>query len=98
MRGRASGFGARIASMVLLIATLAHWPDNLLDECDFVVRDAILCVKQVVRPMLCPLLSWHEGVNLACCPLGWLRAFGKNEKPHEKQRFLRTGASTNVPV
>src|ERR1700730_7716702 len=75
MRGRASGLGARISSMALLIFVgnwlvgravgEVHWADYLLDERNFVLSSAILFVEQIVCPWFCPLLSWNEGVDPA---------------------------------
>src|ERR1700683_943686 len=82
MRGRASGLGARISSMVLLIFVgnrlvervvgEVHRADYLLDEFDLTDRESIFRVEILIRPLLSPLLGRHEGVDLACHVLGWL--------------------------
>ena len=81
MRGRASGLGARISSIDLVIlggSAEVHRADNLLDERDLASGDAIFRVEVLVRPPPCPLLGWHERVDLARCVLGWL--VQKNEE------------------
>src|SRR5439155_12429031 len=75
MRGRASGLGARISSIDLVIlggSAEVHRADNLLDERYLASGDAIFRVEVLVRPSPRPLLGWHEGVDLACYVLGWL--------------------------
>src|SRR5438105_4155417 len=75
MRGRASGLGARISSMVLVIlsvSTEVHWSDNLLDERNLTGGQTVLGVEVLVCPSLRPRLRWYKRVNLACCALGWL--------------------------
>src|ERR1700682_2438100 len=75
MRGRTSGLGARISSMVLFIlrgSAEVHRADKLLYERDLTTGDAIFRVEVLVRPPPRPLLGWHKGVDLARCVLGWL--------------------------
>src|SRR5262245_12591756 len=84
MRGRASGFGARISSMGLLIVVIVlsglighcvieiHWADNLLDERNLVGGEAVFRVEVFVRPPRGPLLDRYEGINFASDVLGWL--------------------------
>src|SRR5262245_66217546 len=75
MRGRASGFGASISSMVLVILGVSievQWTDNLLNERNFTSRDAILSVEVIVCPFPCPLLCRNERVDPARRVLGWL--------------------------
>src|SRR6266849_6641744 len=75
MRGRASGLGARISSIALVIlggTAEVHRADNLLHERDLAGGDAIFRVEDLVHPLPRPLLGWYEGVDLARCVLGWL--------------------------
>ena len=55
MRGRASGLGARISSMVLVI-TVAHRTDHAVNECNFILSNAVPLVEYLVRPVL---ISWQ---------------------------------------
>ena len=77
MRGRASGFGARISSMVLLIA-LAHRPDHAIDERDLVLVDAVLFVEQLVGPSPVPRLLWNPRVGRTQCVLRYLSQGTRN--------------------
>src|SRR6266545_5813902 len=88
MRGRASGLGARISSIDLLIVVgnrlvgstgcEIHGAHNLLYEGDLTRGESIFRVEVLVRPLPAPLLGWYEGVDLARCMLGWL--VKKNEE------------------
>src|SRR5713101_5736067 len=81
MRGRASGLGTRISSMVLLIRDISaevHRANNLFDERDLTSGEAVLCVEVLVGPPLRPLLNWHERVDLASNVLG--RLVQKNQE------------------
>src|SRR6266576_335445 len=80
MRGP-TGFGARISSIALVIlrrSAEVHRAHNLLDKRDLTGGDAVFGVEVLVRPPPCPLLGWHERVDLARCVLGWL--VQKNEE------------------
>src|SRR5690349_15479527 len=81
MRGRTSGFGASICSIVLLILDASaevHRAHDLLDERNFTVGDTIFRVEVLVPPLFRPLLSGHESINFARCVLGWF--VQKNQK------------------
>src|ERR1017187_7830043 len=81
MRGRASGLGARISSILLLIV-LAHRSNHALDECDLVLRDAVLRVEQIVSPSPVPRLLWHPCVSGSQGVLGDLpQRYEKTEQP-----------------
>src|SRR4051812_6371993 len=65
MRGRASGFGARISSMVLLIVAFCkvHLTDLRLNVCLLFFCDAIFRVKSFIRPSAVPCLHRHPDVS-----------------------------------
>src|SRR5208337_1900944 len=102
MRGRASGFGVRISSIVLLIVTFVsgvfieqiasdfHRAHDSLNERDFARSKAILLVEVTVRPWPRPFLGRHEGVNLARRVLGWL--VQENQKTRQPTAEIRQGA------
>src|SRR5262245_34151274 len=62
MRSRASGLGARISSMVLLIA-LGHRTDHTVDELDFALRDPIFLVESLIGPVLIPVLLRNPAID-----------------------------------
>src|SRR2546423_12915890 len=77
MRGRATGFGARISSMGLLIA-LAHRTNHAVDERDLVLCDAVLLVEHPVRPV-----AIHRQIGYELEPLV-IEMLGVLTKRHEK--------------
>ena len=58
-------------SLVLGVAAKVHRADYLLDEGDLTGGEIIFRVEVLIRPLLGPLLGWHEGVDLSSCVLRW---------------------------
>src|SRR5882672_3558389 len=90
MRGRASGFGARISSIVLLI-TLAHRTNHAVKERDFLLSDAVLLVENLVGPVSIHRKPGNEGKAFAVQVLR-VRS-QRDEEAHE----LRTKIGTKIP-
>src|SRR6266436_7071219 len=80
MRGRASGLGARISSMVLLIA-LGHRTNHFLNECDLVRCKFVLLVEISVGPLAIPRLLRNPSVNRLS---RMLRDLAEREKKSEE--------------
>src|SRR6218665_395301 len=86
MRGRASGFGARISSMGLLIVHF-HWTNQLLDVSDFLIGDSIFLVELFVCPWLREVLKRNELIGRARQVLRG-RPYG-NQKPEQSRDNVR---------
>ena len=67
-----------------------HRAHDLFNELDFTRRDAVFGVQILVRPFFVPLLSWDEGVDLACGVLR--RLVQKNQQAGQTACEVRQGA------
>src|SRR3989338_3225489 len=94
MRGRASGLGARISSMGLVII-LAHRSDHAFDECNFVLGDAVLRVNKFVSPSPVPRLLWHPCVSRS---KGILSDFSERYEKAEQASPIVAGEALRCPL
>src|SRR3954469_25410697 len=63
MRGRASGLGARISSMVGLLITLDHRTDHLFDKRDLLDCKLVFLIESGVSPRAIPSLLRNPCIN-----------------------------------
>src|SRR5690606_28644192 len=91
MRGRASGLGARISSMALLIG-LAHGADHGFDEGLLFSSDAVFLVEFGIGPVMIPWLYRNPTVHASEYILRWLaKRYEKASEPRMQIRLDTLG-------